>query len=227
MCMSKKEKVLVQGKEIFFVKRKMKSIKIAVKENGDVVVSYPNGVPKKTVLGFVESKIGWIDKVLSQNQNTCQKDFSHGAKVFVLGQEYTIRHNESEKPKAKIVGNELVFWAKENSPPENLNKLFLLVCKKELKKLLPQYFEKWSCVTGLKVNGFSVRDMSTRWGSCNTKKQTISINVHIAEKPLVCLDYLVLHEIAHIKEPSHNQNFKNFLSKYMPNWKNIRKILKK
>ena len=227
MRMSKKEKVLVQGKEIFFVKRKMKSIKLSVKESGEIVVSYPNGVPKKTVLGFVESKMDWVENVLSQKQNTCKKDFSQGAKVFVLGQEYTVRHIESDKPKAKIVGDEFVFWVRQNESQENLNKLFLSVCKKELKKLLPQYFEKWSCVTGLKVNGFSVRDMATRWGSCNTKKQTISINVHIAGKPLVCLDYLVLHEIAHIKEPSHNQNFKNFLSKYMPNWKNIRKILKK
>ena len=227
MNMSKKEKVVIGNKEIFFVKRKMKSIKISVKENAEVVVSFPNGVSKKTVIGFVQSKLDWIEKTQCQKRSSVQKDFSSGAKVFVLGQEYVVRHIEGEKPKAKLVGNELVFWVNQDKSYETLNKLFLSVCKKELKKILPQYFDKWSKITGLKVNGFSVRDMSTRWGSCNTRKQTISINVHIAEKPLGCLDYLVLHEMAHIVEPSHNQNFKNILSKYMPNWKNVRKILKK
>ena len=108
MRMSKKEKVLVRGKEIFFVKRKMKSIKLSVKESGEVVVSYPNGVPKQTVLAFVEGKMDWVEQVQNQKQSL-QKDFSQGAKVFVLGQEYTIRHIESEKPKAKIVGDEFVF----------------------------------------------------------------------------------------------------------------------
>lgn len=222
-----KNKIVIGGQEVFLVKRKMKSIKIAVKENGDVVVSFPSGVPMKTVCGFVESKKDWIEKMQAQLKTANKKDLGNGARVWVLGKEYVVKRIVGEKNKAKILGEEIVFWVVNENDESTIKKLFWGICKKELKKVLPKYFEKWGKTTGLEVKGFSVRDMATRWGSCNPKKQTISINVRVAEKPLVCLDYLVLHEMAHIVEPSHNQNFKNFLSRYMPSWKIYRKMLKK
>lgn len=225
--MKQSGKIFVDDVEVVLVRRKMKNVKITVKENGNVVASAPASVPIKQVALFVEKNIDWINKTRQERLSRVSADFISGNKLMVLGKEYVIKFISAPKKKIKLVGEEIVFFAPQGESQESLKILYLTFCKRQLKKVLPEYFQKWSKATGLEVKGFSVRDMQTRWGSCNPRRQTISINVHITEKPLVCLDYLVLHEIAHILEPSHNQNFKNFLSKYMPDWKIFRKMLKK
>lgn len=225
--MENKERFFVGGVEVLVVRRKMKSIKITIKESGDVVLSCPHIVPIKDAIRFAERNAAWIRQSLNEKLVAKKIKFREGDTVSLWGKDYAVKFVNDKKNRVKIEGECLVFYVPPNASVADLNRFYLAFCKREVKRLLPEYFEKWCAATGLEVKGFSVRDMKTRWGSCNPKKQTISINAHIIEKPLMCLDYLVLHEVAHIKEPSHNQDFKNFLSKYMPDWKIFRKMLKK
>lgn len=98
--------------------------------------------------------------------------------------------------------------------------------KKLLKARVEQLVAKWEPVMGVQVTGITIRQMKTRWGSCNVKTHHININLALAKKPLECLEYVVVHEMVHILEPSHNQVFWGYMTEFYPGWKQVRDYLK-
>lgn len=78
---------------------------------------------------------------------------------------------------------------------------------------------------GVKVSGITIRQMKTRWGSCNVKTHHININLALLDKPEECLEYVVVHEMTHILEPSHNQVFWGYMSEFYPDWRRVRRYL--
>ncbi|MBR2052787.1 MAG: M48 family metallopeptidase [Clostridia bacterium] len=221
------EVLIVGGFFVKVIRKKMKNLRLVVKNADDVRVSAPKNYPLSKIQKFVEEKTDWIlQNVEKMRKSSPPQTFQSGDVVNVLGQRLVLQIHFGGRSSARCAGENLILTVREDTP-EAREKAFKAFCKRVLLTQLPAYFDKWQRATNLVVKGFSVRDMKSRWGSCNTKKQTISINLQVAQKPPECLDYLVLHEVAHIYEPSHNQNFKNFLSHYMPDWKDRRKMLKK
>ena len=97
--------------------------------------------------------------------------------------------------------------------------------KRSLKREVEALVAKWEPVMGVKVSGITIRQMKTRWGSCNVKTHHININLALAKKPPECLEYVVVHEMTHILEGSHNQVFWGYMSKFYPDWKRVRAYL--
>ena len=85
--------------------------------------------------------------------------------------------------------------------------------------------EKWESVMGVKVENFFVQQMKTRWGSCNPTAGNIRLNSELAKKPRECLEYVVVHEMAHLLEPTHDQKFIAVMDRFMPLWRNYRDAL--
>lgn len=94
-----------------------------------------------------------------------------------------------------------------------------------LKKEVERLVEKWEPLMQVKVSGITIRQMKTRWGSCNVKTHHININLALLKKPTECLEYVVVHEMTHILEPSHNQVFWGYMTQFYPDWKRVRKYL--
>lgn len=97
--------------------------------------------------------------------------------------------------------------------------------KAQLKKKVECLVEKWEPMMQVKVTGITIRQMKTRWGSCNVKTHHININLALAKKPPECLEYVVVHELTHILEPSHNEVFWDYMTQFYPEWKKVRKYL--
>lgn len=97
--------------------------------------------------------------------------------------------------------------------------------KRLLKKEVERLVAKWEPVMRVKVSGITIRQMKTRWGSCNVKTHHININLALLKKPPECLEYVVVHEMTHILEPSHNQVFWGYMTQFYPEWKRVRKYL--
>ena len=97
--------------------------------------------------------------------------------------------------------------------------------KKQLKREVERLVAKWEPVMRVKVSGITIRQMKTRWGSCNVQTHHININLALLSKPPECLEYVVVHEMTHILEASHNQRFWGFMTKFYPDWKRVRKYL--
>lgn len=96
-----------------------------------------------------------------------------------------------------------------------------------LKNQIPGLISNWERELGVTVREWGVKKMKTRWGTCNTKARRIWLNLELAKRPEGLLDYVVLHEMVHLKERLHNDRFRSFLDKHMPDWRNREGELKK
>ena len=114
-------------------------------------------------------------------------------------------------------------FTKYESNSKKNKKIYLDWQKNELTKILKDGVHKWESITGLKVEEWNIRKMRTRWGSCNTRSRNILFNLDLIKKKPEFIDYVVLHEIVHIKIPNHGSAFKAMLDKYIPTWREIRK----
>lgn len=97
--------------------------------------------------------------------------------------------------------------------------------KKILEKKVPLYIKKWEPILNVKVNSWYLRLMKSRWGSCNINTKRICINIKLSRKNDEILEYVIVHEMIHLKERSHNKIFYSYMDKYIPNWKEYKKKL--
>jgi len=88
-----------------------------------------------------------------------------------------------------------------------------------MKKVIPKMLEKWEKKIGVKTNEFGVKIMRTKWGTCNVEAKRIWLNLELAKKPLECLEYIVVHELIHLLERSHNAVFVKYMNEFMPKWR--------
>jgi predicted metal-dependent hydrolase len=95
----------------------------------------------------------------------------------------------------------------------------------QIKKAVVPLLAKWEPVMGVKVERFFVRQMKTKWGSCNYKAHTIRLNTELAKRPPECLEYVVVHELVHLLEPTHNARFVALMDRFMPKWEFYREVL--
>ena len=113
-------------------------------------------------------------------------------------------------------------YVRANSTKEKREKIMLEWYREELKNLIPSYIEKWEPIMGVKVEDFGVKQMKTKWGSCNIGAKRIWINLELAKKTPRCLEYIVVHEMVHLLERKHNDIFKGYMDKFLPNWRSIK-----
>jgi hypothetical protein len=95
----------------------------------------------------------------------------------------------------------------------------------QVKEALPPLIEKWQSLMGVSVNRFFVQRMKTRWGSCNPVAGNIRLNTELAQKAPECLEYVVVHEMLHLLEPTHNARFKALMDSFLPNWRLLKNQL--
>lgn len=94
-----------------------------------------------------------------------------------------------------------------------------------LKEQISRFAAKWEPVMGVHCERWSIRDMKSRWGSCTVTKKTIRLNLQLAKKPEECVEYVVVHELTHLLEPSHNARFHAYMKTYLPDYKERKRRL--
>lgn len=98
--------------------------------------------------------------------------------------------------------------------------------RQHLQSLIELYANKWEPIMGVHCVKWTIRDMKTRWGSCSVSKATIRINLQLAKKSPECVEYIIVHELTHLLEASHNKVFKAYMTKFLPDWKERDKVLR-
>ena len=94
-----------------------------------------------------------------------------------------------------------------------------------LKEQISRFAAKWEPVMGVHCERWSIRDMKSRWGSCTVTKKTIRLNLQLAKKPEECVEYVVVHELTHLLEPSHNARFHAYMKTFLPDYKERKRRL--
>jgi predicted metal-dependent hydrolase len=206
--------------------KKIKNIHLSVYPNGQVKISAPLHMNQETLRTFLISKLGWIKQKQTKFQNQQRetpRDCIERESHYVWGQRYLLKVIEHDAPPKIVLGHsEMLLHVRANSSQEYKQAVVDEWLRYELKKAIPPLLEKWQPIMGIEVKKFFVQKMKTRWGSCNYTQGNVRFNSELAKKPPVCLEYVVVHELAHLLEPSHNARFHSLMSQFLPNWKLIK-----
>lgn len=215
--------------EIEVNKKKIKNMYLKVsRQDGKVSVSAPLRTKDDIIKRFVASKLDWIDKQVKKFENRkslIDLEYKQDEIHYVWGKPYSLEIKYENKKGVEILDDKLILAIHKDSTIIQRDKLLIEWYRKQLKERLPDLVEKWEYIIGVSIESVRVRNMTTRWGTCNTRDKRICFNLQLAKKPLRCLEYVVVHELVHLLEPSHNVVFKNHMDKYLPNWREIKREL--
>ena len=219
----------IAGFQVEVTYKKIKNLRMRLRADGVVAVSAPYLTPDFAIRSFVQSQKDWIEEQqvkLASRPITQNLEYVTGEKLPVWGEDFTLKVTEGPKFSLILLSGEAHLQRPAGSTQEQCEGYLREWYRKELKQKMALRTSYWEQLTGLHASSWTTRDMSTRWGSCNTKTGHITLNVQLAKYPPLCLDYVILHELAHLRERGHGAAFKAILDQRMPDWRSVRKILK-
>lgn len=212
--------------------RKVKNMRLTVHpDGGRVTIAAPPGTSSDYIKSFAASKIDWIrkqrEKFLGSQAGTKSRKtdtLRNNSTMYLWGDAYKLELIERRgHPKIIIEGDSMKMYVRPYSTKakrqEYLDKWYSGI----LKEASPAIIKKWEARIRVEVKKLYVRKMKTHWGSCNTVRQTLRLNSELAKRSPECLEYVIVHEMLHIIEKGHNQKFYSLLSRYIPEWKAIKK----
>ena len=222
--MEREKRITVNGIEATVVYKRVKNVRLAVLPPfGEVRVTASSSCPESLIRAFLAEKAGWIEKHRSAFLNRKLReptDYASGETVTLFGGVYTLCVLEQQgKNGAFLRGDTLILSCKGSADKAKREAIYRDWCRERLTTEIDYLLPLWSEKTGLVPNGWTVRRMTSRWGSCNTQTKRITLNLQLIQYPPVCLSYVILHELAHLKVPGHGADFKAILDTYMPNWR--------
>ena len=214
--------IQVQELNIPIERKRIKNLYIRLDKNNQVKISAPYIMSENQIKRFVESKIDWIRKKQSENKKKVPviENYKDGELVHLFGDEYVLKAALDKRERVEVKEGEIVVHVKSEA---NVEKVYLTFLRKVLQEYLDENVPIWEKKMNLYSSNFYIRDMKSRWGTCNTKTHRICFALNLAKKNYDFIDYVICHEIAHIKVPNHGDDFKKILDTYYPNWKIIRK----
>ena len=219
----------IAGIEVEIVKKKIKNLHLYIlSPGGSVRVTVPKHLSDESIKCFVLSKLDWIEKkrekILSQPQPALPS-FSDGDRILLFGRRLRLSVREGARNSVRLEGERIILNLRGQADIKQREKLINEFYRQQLRDEISRRLPVWEKITGLYCPMWQIKNMKTRWGSCNTQSRRIWFNLQLAKVPAECLDYVILHELAHLKVPNHSENFKRILSLYMPGWENAKKLL--
>ena len=219
--------------EIEVVRKDIKNMHLAVyPPTGRIRLAAPIRTDEEVVRLFAISKIGWIKKHIKnfkEQPREAAREFVSRESHYFQGRRYLLSVKESNgSGKVEIRGTRSIqLITKPRSTTEYKAEQLKEWYRKELKNQLPDLISKWEKIIGVKCNSWGVKLMRTKWGACNIQAKRIWINLELAKKPTICLEYIIAHELVHLLELNHNERFVALMNKFMPKWRQHRDELNK
>ena len=122
--------------------------------------------------------------------------------------------------KVKVRNNTYIdLYVKEGNNETQRKNVMTSWYRQQLKQDIPQLIAKWEPIINVEVKDWGVKQMKTKWGTCNTQAKRIWLNLELAKKARHCLEYVVVHEMVHLLERSHGERFVALMNRFMPNWR--------
>ena len=212
------------------VQKDIKNIHLSVyPPNGRVKIAAPFRMDLETIRIFAISKLGWIKRQqtkLRNQEREAFREFISRESHYYLGKRYLLKVIQGEcRPSVAIKHDKLILQVMPATNTEQKQILLQEWYREQLKALVPRYIAKWEKVMGVEVAEFGIKKMKTRWGTCNPEAKRIWINLELAKKPLECLEYIVVHEMVHLLERTHNARFIAHMNNFLPQWRSLKEEL--
>lgn len=216
--------------EVEIVRKKIKNVHLSVlPPNGAVRVSAPERLNDQVLKSYILSKIGWIRRqqaAMDDQPRESLREFLRLESHYVWGERYLLeiqpnssRHEIILRPGTLTVR----LWGgySEDKCARVIGDWYRTIVRDRATSLL----SVWESQIGVSANQIFIQRMKTRWGGCNPDTGNIRLNSELGKKPVECLEYILVHELLHLIEPTHNERFKQALNRHLPNWAAKRSLL--
>ncbi|MBP3790898.1 MAG: M48 family metallopeptidase [Methanobrevibacter sp.] len=225
-----KERISIEGITITLYRKNIKNMYLRINpSNGEVKVSAPLFLSDIDIADFVKSRKEWIlekQRLISENKIKAPLKYTNGETHQVWGKDYTLQLIKNDNIKRVIIDEEksLIYLpVPKRSTIEKRKNILDEFYREELKKAIPQTLDNCVKIVGRKPTSVTVRKMKN-WGNCKQDGR-ITLNLNLAKKNPICLEYVTIHELCHLIEFNHGKKFKKLMDKFCPDWKKIKKIL--
>ncbi len=221
----------VRGIRVEVVRKDIKNLHLGVYPPlGRVRVAVPLVISDEAVRLAVIDKLGWIKRQKArfvQQPRQSQREMVNGESHYFLGKRYRLRVHEVDAPARVAVRGlaSLDLFVRPGATPAQREDTLLRWYRAQLKAQIPALLEKWQPILGVQASYWGVKKMKTKWGSCNHTAQRLWINLELAKKSTLCLEYIVVHELVHLLERNHTERFTLLMNKFLPNWRQCRATL--
>jgi predicted metal-dependent hydrolase len=196
---------------------------------GRVRISAPKRMGIDTIRVFAISKLDWIKqqqtKLRAQERET-PREYLDRESHYVWGKRHLLTVCESDEPPSiELNHSRMLLRVRPRTDEDKRRALVEGWYRERLKEAVPPLLARWQPLLRVRVQRFFVQRMKTKWGSCNQKARTIRLNTELAKKPPECLEYIVVHELVHLLERTHNARFVALMDRFMPKWQFHRQVL--
>jgi len=228
-----KEQLQIANLDIDVIRKDIQNMHLAVyPPTGRIRLAAPSRTEDEVIRLFAISKLAWIKRHIKNFKSQARetpRDFVSDESHYFQGRRYLINVIEHDgRNKVEIKNHkEINLFVKTGASKVEKAKAFKEWYRKELKAQIPEIIEKWEKVMAVKAHAWGVKHMRTKWGTCNPIEKRIWINLELAKKPKNCLEYIIVHELVHLLERSHNDRFITLMNKFMPKWRAHRDELNK
>lgn len=212
---------------IAITRKDIKNVHLSVHPpNGRVTLVAPLATRPEVARAYAASKIGWIRdqqaKLRGQARET-PRQFVERESHYLWGRRYLLSLVEKDvKPFVRLDHRKITLTIRPGSSLAKREEIMQEWYRSLLHEAVPPLIRKWEAKLGVKVEGYFLQRMKTKWGGCNHRQRNIRLNTELVKKPIDLLEYVVLHEMAHLIEPRHNERFLTLMTKHYPTWQEAR-----
>jgi len=206
------------------VQKDIKNIHLSVyPPTGKVRIAAPLRMDLDTIRVFAITKLDWIksrQQKLREQPRETPREYLDRESHYVWGRRYLLEIIEKDAtPQIELRHNKMCFQIRPATSDERKQEILETWYREQLKAVVPGLIAKWQPLMGVKVERYFVQRMKTKWGSCSPGTKRIRLNTELAKKPPECLEYIVVHELVHLLEPTHNKRFISLMDQFMPKWR--------
>lgn len=220
--------IIINHIPIELERKKIKNMYLKVlPPDGRIHITAPMRMSEDEIRSFVIAKQEWVlgqQAKIRQRHSGQIKDCLSGEAISLWGQSFTLEViTKAGRGRITLQEDKLLMEVPADSLADQRKKLLNHWYKEQLLQRIPYLILKWEKIIGVKSEGFTICDMKTRWGTCNIRSKKICLSLQLAKKKPDCLEYVIVHELVHLLEPSHNGTFKAYLDRFYPDWRSIKK----
>jgi predicted metal-dependent hydrolase len=216
--------------DIEVVQKDIKNVHLSVlPPAGRVRIAAPTHMKLDTIRVFAISKLDWIKQQqarLRRQERETPRAYVDRESHYVWGKRYLLKLVETDAaPRVELMPRTLRLHVRSGADRQQKRLVLDRWYRQQLHEAIPRLLAQWEPVVGVKAARYFVQRMKTKWGSCNSAKGNIRLNTELAKKPIDCLEYILVHELVHLKEPTHNAHFVAQMDCCMPGWRSRKEQL--
>jgi hypothetical protein len=193
---------------------------------GRVRVAAPAGMPLDTIRLFVVSKLGWIrtqQRKLRAQERETPREYLTKESHYVWGKRYLLdKQFLDAAPSVTLTPRRLCLQVRPGTDMVRSEAILDAWYRQQIHDAVPSLLTKWEGRLQVSAEKVFVQRMKTKWGSCTPSRGYVRLNTDLAKKPIECLEYILVHELVHLLEPTHNKRFTALLEQCLPQWKQLR-----